>query len=141
MRNDLGSMGCGRAAAQASHASNAFIHKFGHRKDVKSWQKQTTQGFGTAIILGCDNLVMTDIVGRCSVLHKNLPADFIVDPDYCITVSNEIAGLLNPNGALKFVAMKDDKSVIVSRPETTCAYIFGDKEELKPILGNLPLYS
>ena len=27
------------------------------------------------------------------------------------------------------------------RQEYTCMYIFGDKEELKPLLGNLPLYS
>ena len=54
MRNDLDSMKAGRAAAQASHASNAFIHKFGKNEEVKEWANQTPQGFGTAIVLSGD---------------------------------------------------------------------------------------
>jgi hypothetical protein len=32
MRNDLASMNVGRCMAQASHASNAFIYKFGKNR-------------------------------------------------------------------------------------------------------------
>lgn len=71
MRNDLDSMNCGKAIAQGSHASNAFVHEFhafmqevnGKSKnhDMKKieelnrafveWENSTDQGFGTVLVL------------------------------------------------------------------------------------------
>jgi peptidyl-tRNA hydrolase len=60
MRNDIGSMNPGKAMAQASHASNAFVHHYlqvsknltGEIVDgFREWQNSTSQGFGTVVVL------------------------------------------------------------------------------------------
>lgn len=71
MRNDLESMNCGKAIAQGSHASNAFVHEFhaymqevngrSKNRDMKkiedlnhaftTWETETGQGFGTVLVL------------------------------------------------------------------------------------------
>jgi hypothetical protein len=150
LRTDLQSMGPGRAAAQASHASNAFIHDFGpgskcERGDVKEWQRQTKQGFGTAIVLGVTKKQIDDF-WSCKGLKRYITKGLVVDPDYVIRVNHEIAELLRQNYDGRFCNFKfnyfmaDDSSVAISRKEVTCAYIFGEKEELEPFLGALPLY-
>ena len=52
MRTDMDSMNPGKAMAQASHASNAFVYRWGKEKAVKEWQGETQQGFGTVLVLG-----------------------------------------------------------------------------------------
>lgn len=144
LRNDLPSMGAGRASAQASHASNAFIHKYGKKEEVVKWQRQTSQGFGTAIVLSVNKHQM-DVIFENLKRHK--VKDRVVDPDYCITVNQEVADLLRQNYDAAFCNFMfrfvpgDDKTVVITRKEVTCAYVFGDKEELEPELGALPLYS
>ena len=60
MRNDMDSMNPGKAMAQASHAANAFVANDIWEMeqmpdgivDLKNqWQNETTQGFGTVIVL------------------------------------------------------------------------------------------
>ena len=141
MRTDLPSMGCGRAAAQASHAANAFIHKHGNTKDAKAWTASTPQGFGTAIVLGAS---MDEIsVATKKAESQGFATQLIVDPDYAISISAEIVPFLNKE--LKGIKIeqseKDPTKYIIHRQEITCAYIFGNKDELAPILGELPLYS
>jgi peptidyl-tRNA hydrolase len=145
MRNDLGSLGPGRAAAQASHAANAFIHKHGNTKDAKAWTASTPQGFGTAIVLSA---TLPQIVEcRKNLTGQNVPNDTIIDPDYAITFSAELlpyinAELANDGRTTKIEqSTTDPKKYILHRQEITCAYIFGNKDELAPILGELPLYS
>lgn len=138
MRTDLGSMGPGRACAMASHATNAFMKEIGTNLGVKAWQKETEQGFGTCIVLGCAlprfEEVMTTLKKR-----KRFFCDKVVDPDYCVTVSNELFELMDPK-KVRGVTWLEDGRVVVSRSEVTCAWVFGDVEDLKPILENLPLY-
>lgn len=140
-------MGAGRAAAQASHASNAFIHKFGKRRDVKEWQKQTKQGFGTAIVLGVNYKKLAEFfVDGKNIIGPRYPhtlTDWVVkelvyDPDYVIRISTELLPYLF---TIKTVpdSIKDN-TVAVTRKEVTCGYVFGTKEELQPFLGDLPLY-
>jgi peptidyl-tRNA hydrolase len=141
MRTDLPSMGAGRAAAQASHAANAFIHKHGNTKDAKAWAASTPQGFGTAIVLGA---TLEQIEEATKKAHaQGFPTEQIVDPDYAITISAEIVPFLNKD--LKGIKIerseKDPTKYIIHRQEITCAYILGNKEDLAPILGDLPLYS
>jgi peptidyl-tRNA hydrolase len=141
MRNDLGSLSSGRAAAQASHAANAFIHKHGNTKDAKAWTASTPQGFGTAIVLSAS---MDEISGATKKAEsQGFATQLIVDPDYAITISAEIVPFLNKE--LKGIKIeqseKDPMKYIIHRQEITCAYIFGNKDELTPILGELPLYS
>jgi hypothetical protein len=138
MRNDLPSMNPGRAMAQASHASNAFIKEFGKWKEVKKWQDQTNQGFGTVIVLSADIQTINDIWTsiRMSILIK----DHIVDPDYVIPVPIEVLPYIDKNHKGKFVLSDDKRKAFFSRREITCAYIFGNSEELSPVLGHLPLH-
>ena len=67
MRNDMDSMTTGRAMAQASHASNAFVDAYTKRPledDISDdeivlrdafagWANATPQGCGTAIVIHC----------------------------------------------------------------------------------------
>ena len=142
MRNDLESMGPGRAAAQASHAANAFIKEYKYRKDVKEWEKQTPQGFGTVIVLRVNIEMLKETMSNLIKSHMGYdhPHDKIYDPDYHFTVNKEISFLLKENKFVHLVEEKENDYVIFSKKELTCAYIFGEKEELFPILGHLPLY-
>jgi peptidyl-tRNA hydrolase len=145
MRTDLPSMGPGRAAAQASHASNAFWHKYGKTKEAQAWAASTKQGFGTAIVLGA---TLEQIKERCgAALTNKFAMDTITDTDYAISFSAELlpymrtqSELASGNATIE-QSEKDPNKYILHRQEVTCAYIFGDKEALQPILGDLPLYS
>ena len=135
------SMGCGRAAAQASHASNAFWAKYGHTKEAKEWAASTPQGFGTAIVLGATVDQIGDLTKKAHA--QKFPSDQIVDPDYAITISSELIPFLDKNlkGITWEPSEKDPNKYVIHRQEITCGYIFGDKEDLQPLLGELPLYS
>jgi peptidyl-tRNA hydrolase len=140
MRNDLGSLGPGRAAAQASHAANAFIHKFGGKTDVKEWQKQTPQGFGTAIVLGVNMEQLKQKLSEAT--HRGFFTEMVVDPDYVISVSKEIMPFIDNKNLGHFEPSPTDPTkYLLHREEVTCGYIFGDKEKLVELLGDLPLYS
>lgn len=136
MRNDLPSMSPGRAMAQASHAANAFIGKYGHRKDVKAWQKETGQYFGTAIVLAASASDIKDVL-----LNLREPNDFIVDPEYGVKTTKELLDLMHPLRILsKMSIVNPDGTAIVFKREMTCAYVFGTKSALDPILGRFKLH-
>ena len=82
MRNDLSSMNSGKAMAQASHASNAFAHYMRYTRCeeddgieceglLNMWEDQTTQGFGTVLVLSVNELQMRAAV---QVSQAVLPA-------------------------------------------------------------------
>ena len=141
MRSDLFSMNPGRAMAQASHASNAFIHEYGKLKLVKKWQKQTDQGFGTAIVLAADLQTITNIFSRLKEL-KYETMGTVLDPDYVIPIPADIMPFLSDETQRThtFDPIDDGKRYLFHREEITCAYIFGDKNQLSPFLGELPLH-
>lgn len=137
IRSDLPSMSPGRAMAQASHAANAFIAKFGHRKDVKLWQKETTQGFGTAIVLSASLPQITEIV--CGLKEPN---ELVVDPEYGVRTDKEMLHLIDRTKILdNKTIVNDDGTVVIFKEVITCAYVFGSKDGLEPILGHLKLHS
>jgi len=131
MRTDLDSLGAGKAMAQASHASNAFVdHYHSHTRDLSlntertemqvknakgftEWEHSTTQGFGTVLVLGGS---INDISDATEMLRSyGYVAGILHDPTYPII----------------------DGEVVHCIPLDTCAYIFvPDKEEDKiaPIL-------
>jgi len=137
MRNDLPSMNVGRSTAQASHASNAFIHSYGKRKDVKEWQNSTSQGFGTAIVLSVSTQTIQSIFDQ---FCDRFPLSWVTDPEYGMVVTREIYELLKKEFKVKEPIIKDDGSIVFFRSVNTCAYIFGKKRELGDILGLLPLF-
>lgn len=117
MRNDLDSMNPGKLAAQCSHASNAFVYAYREliqqssvnqtddktakiHKAFNQWQNQTTQGFGTVLVL---EGLMPDIVNALDTMSSwNYLADVIHDPTYPIV----------------------DGSAVHYIPLDTCAYVF-----------------
>lgn len=135
----------GRCMAQASHASNALVHKYGKNTEVKEWQRQTKQGFGTTIVLAA-SIERIDEIFAVERIKWHTNKGKVIDPEYVIRVPSEVANLMHQNYDAKFCSFQfdysissDDKIAIV-RSEVTCAYILGTKEELDPFLGNLPLY-
>ena len=143
VRNDLQSMTAGRACAQSNHAASVFEHKFGDRPRVKEWKKQTKDGFGTCIVLAASLEQIEAVLDKM----KKIPIKgWVIDPDYVIRVTHEVAGLLHQTYDANHCNFEfnydfaDENTVPVSRSEKTCAYIFGEKEELNPFLGELPLY-
>ena len=74
MRTDLDSMNRGKAMAQASHASNAFVNHeildgtFGIASNMREdWKHQTEQGFGTVLVLGVTESQMRTAVTVATV--------------------------------------------------------------------------
>jgi hypothetical protein len=126
-------MGTGRATAQASHAANAFIHEWGERRDVKDWQCQTKQGFGTAIVLGATKGCIDNILRS-----RVIPQGWVIDPDYVVSVSVELHPYVK--GVFKEISETDPTQMLIHRSEKTCAYVFGTKDDLEHLVGELPLY-
>ena len=126
MRNDLDSLNPGKAMAQASHASNAFVHSVEPAYNVddelfNAWQKSTPQGFGTVLVLSVNEAQMETAVKVAESFGVDkFPCDIIHDPTYPII----------------------DGEVCHHIPLNTCGYIFGDKDDilLQSIVGNFELY-
>jgi peptidyl-tRNA hydrolase len=129
MRTDLPSMNAGKAMAQASHASNAFVKMaegdpHPERASLtKAWAEETKQGFGTVLVLGCNGEQMKRIVAdaRTNILIAGL----VLDPTYPYRVSGEIANIIDPENVYD-----NTKEVTLVRAEHTCGFVFGDKDGL-----------
>lgn len=123
MRNDLNSMNAGKAIAQGSHASNAFVHHFhGFAQEYNAktvhegihtatmngfneWENSTQQGFGTVLTLEGRMSDFYPIVN----IFKSLGyiANVVHDPTYPIV----------------------DGEVVHHIPLDTCAYVFVPNKE------------
>lgn len=138
LRNDLASMNSGKAIAQGSHASNAFVHHFnGYAQEYNSksvhegietatmngfneWENSTRQGFGTVLTLEGK---MSAISGTVNIMKSlGYVAGVVHDPTYPLV----------------------DGEVVHHIPLDTCAYIFvPDKETdtmAKILLTQYPLH-
>ena len=131
MRDDLDSMNPGKAMAQASHASNAFVYDIVQKttakklskdisKGVAEWRTSTPQGFGTVLVLAVDGKQMNAAVQVANA--TGYVAGVVNDPTYPI---------------------KDAEAVFYG-PMDTCAYFYcPDKNTdtmLPLILGNFDLH-
>ena len=138
VRNDMESMNPGKAMAQASHASNAFIYDIkskkarlcaedheGEMEEFRTqialadlWENETSQGFGTVLTLAVDEAQMR--AAAISAQEAGFTAAVVHDPTYPLIDGNTIHYL----------------------PLDTCAYIFGDKNDqlLATIVRNFPLH-
>jgi hypothetical protein len=139
MRDDLTSLNSGKAMAQAAHAGNAVDAHFELEMQITSassnpadrakasalstafynWKQQTSQGFGTTIVLGGS---MAKIKTDIEWLKRNdFLADVIHDPSYPLV----------------------DGSVVHLIPLDTCAYVFApDKNDpyLRMVLNSYGLH-
>ena len=115
MRTDLASMNPGKAVAQGAHAANLFMHHTPHTPAYKAWIAEG-HGFGTTICLGVTEKQMRAAVRMASRL--DFPADIVHDHTYPLR----------------------DGDTLHLIPLDTCAYVFGTKDDLAPILGHLSLH-
>lgn len=125
VRTDMESMGRGKGTAQGAHAANQFtwdhvispaINGKTIEPDVLAWCNEAN-GFGTTIALDAPNLQrMTDTVKLANSL--GFAAALVSDPEYPLV---------------------DGKAFHLIPNVTTTAYIFGDKDALKIILGDYDL--
>lgn len=126
MRSDLDSMCMGKAMAQASHASNAFLFNVFNdieEEDPKAklaldWQESTLQGFGTVLVLEVNEKQMREKTALAD--RAGYVAEIIHDPTYPLL----------------------DGDALHTIPLDTCSYVFGDKNDeiLSTILGDLELH-
>ena len=114
MRNDMDSLNPGKAMAQASHASARFIietqyldaHGIDHDR-VERWKKEGGGGFGTTIVLACDEETMLNKIYMAKSMH--LICGIILDGTYPL----------------------QDGDALHLFPVNTCAYIFIEDEDRK----------
>ena len=121
MRNDMESMNAGKACAQASHAANAFIsHSVSGAINwdsgqapifVREWANETTQGFGTAIVLGAKIEDIMTSVDRAVV--AGYIAGVVHDPSYPVKDGQTVH--LIPLDTCAYIFVPDDGSNVSSR--------------------------
>jgi len=115
-------MNAGKACAQATHAANQCVYEITHgsskddKEALKEWEAETGHGFGTCIVLEAHPSAMHDAVKLAQQL--GVPAGITHDPSYP----------LRDGDALHLI------------PLDTCAFIFCEKDDLKPVLSLYSLY-
>jgi len=107
MRTDLDSLNPGKAMAQSNHAfgalKSAIRSNIMRQKDYIEWQQQTTQDFGTVVVLGGNVGGIQAALDDITRLKLPVVAGWVHDPEYPIK----------------------DGEVIHVIPLDTCAYMFG----------------
>jgi|TARA_B110000211_G_C13929613_1_gene486546 hypothetical protein len=116
MRNDMDSMNPGKAMAQASHASNQFVATL--PTDAYDIYNEWLQcnGFGTVLVLEVTEAQMRTSVAVADAL--DLVSGIVHDPTYP----------LRDGDSTHFI------------PVDTCAFVFGNKEDCTPVVGNFELH-
>ena len=123
MRNDMDSLNSGKAMAQANHAYGAMKARIRSHLPMQqayiSWMDQTTQEFGTTIVLEADFAQIDDVIGRAErFFSKSMIAGWVHDPTYPIR----------------------DGRVTHLIPLNTCGFVFCTKEEGEDLLAHLELH-
>lgn len=126
MRNDMGSMNPGKAMAQASHASNAFVHHYhafcqenatkAPRDIVKEintgfheWENSTHQGFGTVLVLEAKITEIKPVID----IFKSMEyiAGMVHDPTYPLVDGDTVHFLPVDTCAYVFVPNKEEDEI------------------------------
>lgn len=152
MRNDLPSMNPGKAMAQASHSSNAFVKamtdSFLDSEGVPNtpvqtlfneWQLETNQGFGTVLVLAVTETQMRTATDIAKMI--GFQSEIVNDPTYPAHLDAEAAKMISSEKWTMDPIPVGDK-MVTFRSEDTCAYIFGNKNDpmLNAIVGKFPLH-
>ena len=111
MREDLWDMNPGKGMAQAAHAQALFTIDFEYQstETYKVWKDQTTQGFGTTLVL---HAPLEKFENICRAGGGNL----VVDPTY---------------------PYRNFYGKVFTASVTTCGYVFVDKYTPKYVLDEL----
>lgn len=141
MRNDMESLNCGKACAQAAHAASMF-HEYMkscenkiHNEMFDEWMDDRT--FGTTIVLSANNDQIIEVKGNSN--SYDCLCDTVWDPTYPFFVNKEMKDIL-PLEIANFVAEISDNKFLMTRDELTCMYVFGDKNKIQSLVSHLKLY-
>ena len=128
MRSDLDSLNPGKMVAQGAHAANQFTHEMdtiiaGMEQNnpvasyflYQSWKTSTPHGFGVTICLDVSGQQLPLVVSAAK--RANFVAGVTHDPSYPLL----------------------DGKVLHLLPLDTCGYVFGDKSDLRILLGQFDL--
>lgn len=123
MRSDLDSLNPGKMVAQGAHAANQFTHEMddlvtmsGKENDLyNQWKTSTPDGFGVTICLDVNGNQLKGVVTFAK--RAGFAAGVTHDPSYPLL----------------------DGSVLHLLPLDTCGYVFGDKSDLRALLGRFGL--
>jgi len=118
MRNDLASLNSGKAVAQGSHAANQMVYDARLSEETKNMVEQWSSeasGFGTCLVLSVNEYQMRSAVALAKSF--GIHAGITHDPTY---------------------PLRDGEAFHLV-PLDTCAYVFGYKHMLKPIVGEFGL--
>lgn len=122
MRSDLASLNAGKACAQAAHAANMCVASIDtppeHEltKMLREWEDETSNGFGTTIVLAVDERKLRSRIAYAK--HLGLHAGILHDPTYPLM----------------------DGASLHLIPLDTCGFIFARKSDAFPVVGDLSLY-
>jgi 2-hydroxy-3-keto-5-methylthiopentenyl-1-phosphate phosphatase len=122
MRSDLDSMNPGKAMAQASHAyaalRKAIKSKLNIQRDFIDWMNTTEQDFGTTIVLSGTERQIDSALDRIN-RDRLMCSGWVYDPTYPVR----------------------DGKVTHLVPVLTCAFVFGERKEIKFLTQHMELHS
>jgi hypothetical protein len=108
----------------------------------RQWAESTPQGFGTKITLAAtydDIMKLNKTVGN--VLSENdFISDNIIDPTYPYIVDEEVVSLIDERVHTGDPKQLPSGDYLCVRSEITCAYLFGEEEDIKPLVEHLSLH-
>jgi len=131
--------------AHAAHAANLFTHstKFAsthqeigfNKAEYDQWVR-SANGFGTTISLSVSMSEMKLVIAQAS--SGGFLAQPVVDPTYPYSIHREYDNLISHPEDHPPSPIGDGMMMCI-REETTCGFVFGDKDLLRPIVGHLPM--
>ena len=114
MRDDMESLNPGKGMAQSAHASNIFMIANIKDDGFRRWAGE--RGFGVTIVLAAN---VDQILEKYKLAKKSgFKTGLVRDETYPLT----------------------DGDTLHLLDIVTCGYVFGDRDELQSILGDLELY-
>ena len=142
VRNDLPSLNAGKATAHTHHAGVQMVAKYMDHTIVRDYIEQGIANgadhFNTTISLSA-NLGQIETVLKMAD-QMDYVADRVLDPTYPFFVDEEDVALIDPTKATS-TPVRSDGRVLMTRPETTCAYVLGyaGDDVFRALVGGLKL--
>ena len=136
IRNDLPSMNCGKAIAQASHAVSQFMSKF--PKESKKWCSEAN-GFGTTVTMEGSIEDIQNFMAN-SIYHKGFCCGDIEDPTYPFYLQKEIIPYLDQQFKIEYAEPSPDSkydTVPATRKEYTCSWFFVENDDYENLMMDL----
>lgn len=147
LRSDLPSLNPGKAVAHAAHAANQAVHELLELQrpglfleaspDVAAWARATPSGFGTTIALD-SKFVSLPRLAR-AMEGVNARTGVVGDERFAWKVDAEIGPLLDQSLHTRAPA-PEDRQWTCYRSAAVCAWAFGEKADLAPVLGQFNLH-